>query len=144
MRKISLLLLLFSFHINAQDFTMSLDEAIDFGLKNSYSVLNANRDVAMAKKTKWQTIASGLPQINGKIDYQNWIKQQVSLVPAQFFGGKPGEFMELRFGTKQNLNASATLSQLIFDGSYLIGVQSTKTYLKISELAKTKNVFKNF
>ncbi len=138
MRKISVLFLLFSVYINAQDMTMSLDEAIDFGLKNSYSILNADRDIAIAKKTKWETIATGLPQINAKIDYQNWIKQQVSLVPAQFFGGKPGDFMELKFGTKQNINASATLTQLIFDGSYLVGVQSTKTYLKISELAKVK------
>ncbi|MBS9767341.1 MAG: TolC family protein [Flavobacteriaceae bacterium] len=138
MRKISIFILLFSAYINAQNFTMSLEEAIDFGLKNSYSVLNADRDIDIAKKTKWQTISTGLPQLNAKIDYQNWIKQQVSLVPAQFFGGKQGEFMELKFGTKQSVNASATLSQLIFDGSYLVGVQSTKTYLKISELAKVK------
>lgn len=34
--------------------------------------------------------------------------------------------------------ASATLSQLIFDGSYLVGLQSAKVYLQISENAKEK------
>ena len=42
------------------------------------------------------------------------------------------------FGAKQNLNATITLNQLLFDGSYLVGLQSAKTYLKISNLAKEK------
>jgi outer membrane protein TolC len=36
------------------------------------------------------------------------------------------------------MSAKATLNQLIFDGSYLVGLQSAKTYLKISENAKVK------
>jgi outer membrane protein TolC len=72
------------------------------------------------------------------VDYQNFIKQPVSLIPAQFFGGPPGEFAEVSFGTKQNLKTSATLSQLIFDGSYLVGLQSAKVYLTISKLADEK------
>ena len=42
------------------------------------------------------------------------------------------------FGTKQNVNATVTLTQLLFDGSYLVGLQAAKTYLKISEQAKEK------
>ena len=33
--------------------------------------------------------------------YNNWLKQQVSLIPAEFFGGNPGQFAEIAFGTKQ-------------------------------------------
>lgn len=138
MKKILLIALLFSAITNAQTLTLSLEEAIVYGVKNSYASINSNRDVAIAKKKRWETIATGLPQVNAKMDYQNWIKQQVSLIPAEFFGGKKGEFAEVAFGTKQNVNASATLSQLIFNGSYLVGLQSAKTYLKISELAKIK------
>jgi len=36
------------------------------------------------------------------------------------------------------MNATATLNQLIFDGSYLVGLQSAKVYLQISENAKEK------
>src|SRR5690606_36178892 len=50
----------------------------------------------------------------------------------------PEGFIPLRFGTKQNVNATATLSQLLFDGSYLVGLQSAKVYLQISENAKEK------
>ena len=46
--------------------------------------------------------------------------------------------MLLAFGTKHVAIGNLTLSQLIFDGSYLVGLQSAKTYLKISENAKEK------
>ena len=129
-----LLGLLFAVQINAQEsISLSLEQAIAYGLKNSYATINATRDIDAAKLKKWETTTIGLPQISATIDYQNWIKQQVSLIPAEFFGGNVGEFAELAFGTKHNMNATATLRQLIFDGSYLVGLQSAKTYLKISE-----------
>ncbi len=131
--------ILFSLHIKAQESTsLSLKQAIDYALKNSYASINADRDVEIAKKKKWETTTIGLPEVNAKIDYQNWMKQQVSLIPAEFLGGTQGEFEKVFFGTKHSMNASATLNQLIFDGSYLVGLQSAKTYLKISENAKEK------
>ena len=141
MKKIILLLIgiSFNFSINAQEnISLSLQQAIDYALTNSYEAINATRDIDAAKKKKWETTTIGLPQISAKLDYQNWIKQQVSLIPAEFFGGNEGEFAEIAFGTKHNMNATATLNQLIFDGSYLVGLQSAKTYLKISENAKEK------
>ncbi|HMC00339.1 MAG TPA: TolC family protein [Flavobacteriaceae bacterium] len=116
----------------------SLQEAIDFALENNRQVKNATLDIEAAKKQKWETTATGLPQINASIDYQNFLKQQVSLIPAEFFGGNPGEFAEVTFGTKQSASAFATVTQKIFDGSYLVGLQSAKVYLEISENAKEK------
>ncbi len=116
----------------------SLEEAIRYAQKNAYAIKNAKIDIDKAIKRKWETTTMGLPQINAKVDYQNFIKQPVSLIPAQFFGGMPGEFAEVSFGTKQNLKTSATLSQLIFDGSYIVGLQSAKVYLTISKLAEEK------
>ena len=125
--------------INAQEsISLSLNQAIDYGLKNSYSAINATRNIDAAKLKKWETTTIGLPQISATVDYQNWIQQQVSLIPAEIFGGTEGEFAEVAFGTKQSLNATATLKQLIFDGSYIVGLQSAKVYLKISENAKEK------
>jgi len=140
MKKIIITLtILISFTSFAQESkSLSLKEAISYALKNSYASINASRDIEAAKKKKWETTTIGLPHINAEIAYQNWIKQQVSLIPAEFFGGNPGEFTEIAFGTKQNMNATATVKQLIFDGSYLVGLQSAKTYLKISKNAKEK------
>ncbi|MGG8496700.1 TolC family protein [Tenacibaculum sp. TC6] len=117
---------------------LSMQEAIDYAIKNNYDNKIASKNIEAAKERKWETTTIGLPQINGKLDYQNWLKQQVSLLPAELAGGPAGTFVPVRFGTKQTMNASVTLTQLIFDGSYLVGLQSAKTYLKISEQAKEK------
>jgi len=131
---------LFSTVIIGQENTQSLtlQEAIDFALENNRQSKNAALDIEAAEKVKWETTATGLPQVNATIDYQNYLKQQVSLIPAEFFGGNPGDFEEITFGTKQNVGAFATVTQKIFDGSYLVGLQSAKVYLEISENAKVK------
>ena len=138
----SLLLLIYLFSIfafsqeNATSF--SLQQAIDFALEHNRTAKNAVQDVEAAAQQKWETISTGLPQINASVDYQNFLKQQVSLIPAEFFGGNPGDFEEVIFGTKQSVGGFATLSQKIFDGSYLVGLQSVKVYLEITKNAKIK------
>lgn len=118
--------------------SFTLQEAIDYALENNRQAQNAEKDIDAAIKQKWETTAIGLPQIDANINYQNFLKQQVSVIPAEFFGGNPGEFAEVIFGTQQNATATATLNQLIFDGSYLVGLQSAKVFLQISENAKKK------
>ncbi|VAV83089.1 Efflux system associated with Geranylgeranyl-PP synthase, outer membrane factor (OMF) lipoprotein [hydrothermal vent metagenome] len=116
----------------------SLQEAIDYALENNRTSKNATLDVEAAKQRKWETISTGLPQINASIGYNKWLQQQLSLIPAEFFGGNQGEFVEIAFGTKQSINARITLEQKIFDGSYLVGLQSAKVFLDISKNAKEK------
>lgn len=150
-----------SLHMASQENTHSftLDEAIAYALENNYTVVNADRDIEAAKKQKWETTATGLPQISAAFDYQNFLKQPVSLLPAAAFDNTdaiittvedyfgltatstpdPIEgFIPITFGTKQNINATATLSQLLFDGSYLVGLQSAKVFIQISQNAKIK------
>ena len=143
MKKVILITLL-SFAITAKSqekpnsFSFNLEEAINYALNNNYAAINAKRDIASAKSKKWETTAMGLPQINATLDYQNNFELQKSLIPAQFFGGNPGEFAEVAFGTKHNMNARTTLSQLIFDGSYIVALQASKTYLKFYQNSKEK------
>jgi outer membrane protein TolC len=143
MKKNLLIILLFIASIaNSQEkqknVAYSLEEAINHALTNNYTAINAERDIAAAKQKKWETTAMGLPQINGNLDFQNNIELQKSLIPAEFFGGNPGEFREVAFGTKNNMNARTTLSQLLFDGSYIVALQASKTYLKFYQNAKQK------
>tara|TARA_Y100000385_G_scaffold232663_1_gene245183 strand:+ start:136 stop:1464 length:1329 start_codon:yes stop_codon:yes gene_type:complete len=130
-------LVLYSLFLKSQD-SFTLNEAVEFGLINNSVVKNAKNDVKIANAKKWETIATGLPQINSFIEYNNNIKQPVSLVPAEFFGGNSGEFAELSFGTKQTIDGSVTLSQLLFDGSYSIGLASIKLYMDIAYKTKVK------
>jgi outer membrane protein TolC len=141
-RKLLLLLVAIATAGMAQEskksYQFTLKEAIAHALENNYTAINANRDIEAAKKKKWETTTIGLPQINSNINYQNNLVIQKSVVPAEFFGGNPGEFQEVEFGVKNNMTASASLSQLLFDGSYLVGLQSAKVYLQISQNAKEK------
>lgn len=116
-----------------KSYSFSLEEAITFALDSSYTAINSRRDVAKAIKLKWETTATGLPQINGNVQYNNNLKQPVSLIPSEFFGGEPGTFSPVVFGTKQTASAVATLEQLIFDGSYLVGLQAAKVFLDYTE-----------
>lgn len=136
------ILLLSTLASYGQEQRFSMQEAIDFALENNRNVQNATLDIAAAKQKKWETTTMGLPQLDAKINYQNFMIQPVSLIPAELFGGPSGQFAEVSFGTKQNIKADATLSQLVFNGSYLVGLQSAKVYLKISDnaLVKTKKV----
>ena len=109
----------------------SLQEAIDYALEHNRTAKNAERDIAAAKKQKWETIATGLPQIDGAISYINNIERQF---PGIDFDGDGA----VDIGAKQNITPTITLSQLIFDGSYLVGLQSAKVFLEISKNAKEK------
>lgn len=116
----------------------TLEEAINYALEHNYSVINAGRDMIDAQKQKWETIASGLPQIEGDISYQNQLIQPVAQIPAEFFDGEPGTFETIVFGQAQQASATATLRQQIFDGSYIVGIQATKAFISFSANNKEK------
>ncbi len=139
MNRFVLLLLLAPVVLFSQDKQQfSLSEAVSFSQQNAYAVKDADNNISIAKQKVWETTTMGLPQLNAKVDYKNFIKQPVQLIPAELFGGAPGHFAEMTFGTKQDVNASATLTQLIFNGTYLVGIQSSKVYMQISENMKEK------
>ncbi|WP_333780771.1 TolC family protein [Tenacibaculum pacificus] len=108
-----------------------MQQAIDYAIKNSYNNKIAENDIKAAIKRKWETTTIGLPQIDAKVDYINNLKQQFPGIDFNQDG-------IVDFGAKQSVTGTATLRQLLFDGSYLVGLQAAKTYLKISEQAKEK------
>ena len=135
-----IIFLLLATSLNAQEnkYSFTLQEAVDFAINNNRAIQNAERDVKIALQTKRETTATGLPQVNANIGYNNWIEQQVSLIPAEFFGGVPGQFSEVTFGTTQTMNSSINIKQKLFDGSYLVALQAAKVYLEISKNAREK------
>ncbi|HEX8269929.1 MAG TPA: TolC family protein [Flavobacterium sp.] len=146
MKKIILIIcLLFAFgglyaQESGQSYNFSLQQAIDHALQHNYTVINAARDIDIALQKKRETTATGLPQINAGVDYTLNFEIPKSVVPSQFFdpNAAPGEFTAVEFSPKQSMTARATLSQLLFDGSYIVALQASKTYLKYYENAKRK------
>ena len=144
MKKLSLFLLLACLGMQAQEtkksYSFSLQQAIEHALQYNYAAKNSGLDIEAAKKKKWETTASGLPQINAGLDYTNNFKLQTQALTGNAFDpdGDPNQVTTLAFGTKHSMVARTTLSQLIFDGSYIVALQASKTYLQYFESSKKK------
>lgn len=119
-------------------YRLDLQQAVQLGLENNYTAQSARLDVEKAIKQKWEIIAQGLPQLSANGSYQNNIKQALTPLPGELIGGDPGTFVAVPFTPQHSLSGTATWNQLIFDGSYIVGVQSARTLLQISENAKLK------
>ncbi len=111
---------------------LSLDQAIEYALEYNYELNNAKADASIASRQVWEITASGLPQVSGTLGYQYFTDIPTNLVPAEFFGGEEGEFAEIQFGTEQNLTATLSVNQLIFDGSYIIGLRAARIFRALS------------
>jgi outer membrane protein TolC len=120
--------------VHAQDdnSAFSLKQAIEFAMINQPNVKNAQLDESIAKNKVEEIIGIGTPQINASADINKFIEIPTSFVPAEFFGGRSGEFFAVQFGQLYTASAGITATQLLFDGSYIVGLQASKTYMELS------------
>ena len=137
----ALMLLMASIVLQAQEkndsvMKFSLAEAQNYALTNNKSILNAQLDIESAKLKVWETTAIGLPQVSAKLPFQ----YTPTLSPlASMIGSFPGVPKSNPDDLKWTLNADITVSQLIFSGSYIVGLQSAKVYQSLSKLSGEKS-----
>lgn len=112
--------------------SMSLQEAIQFGLEHNQNLLNARLDVTAAEGMVKENIASGLPQINANIDLADNFELPTTYLPAEIIGGTPGTYVPVQFGTQFSGNANVNISQMVFDGVFFVGLEAAKTYKELS------------
>lgn len=128
--------LLFASGLSAQDGgqAYSLKQAQDYAMQNSYDIRNAQVDLAIAEKKVKETTAIGLPQISAAGQFQNFIDIPTTVLPANAFNpaAPEGEMIGVQFGTDYNITGSISANQLIFSGSYIVGLQAAKTYKNVS------------
>ena len=120
-------------YLTAQPLSLSLAEAQDYAVRNSYNVKSSLYDVEMARRKIKENLSYGFPQVDATVDYTYYIALPTSLIPGYFIGDTVNEFAELQFGTKNNVTAGITLNQLIFDGRYFIGLEYAKIFEQVSE-----------
>jgi outer membrane protein TolC len=115
----------------------SLEEAVAFGYEHHMDMAIAANELEKAKQQMIEAKAMGIPQLNAGVDYNYFIQLPTSLIPAQFINpaAPDGEFLEVAFGTKNNLTAQATLSTLIFDGTYLMALQASRKYIEFAKVS---------
>lgn len=135
-----MLLALMAMGVKAQEEPMSftLDQAAQFAMENSYVLHNTNQDIYIAQKQVWETITTGLPQVNATANYNMFLNLPVSLIPAEFVGGEPGEYYPVKFGQDYNSDFGLSVSQMIFDGSWIVGVSSAELYVNLAKQSHEK------
>lgn len=117
---------------------LSLAQAHEYALKNAASVKTAKYDAEVAQLQTEELIGIGLPQISGSIQYQNFITLATQVVDGSFFGA-PGQELRLQFGTPHNMTLGLSASQLLFDGSWLVGLQASKAYAELQRKNLSKS-----
>jgi outer membrane protein len=114
------------------NYSFNVQQAVEFALKNQVNVKNAELDARIAVAEKNEVIGIGLPQIRGTADINHFIEIPTSFVPAEFFGGDAGTYAAVQFGQKYSASAGVSATQLLFDGSYIVGLQASDVYTDLS------------
>lgn len=134
-----------------QPSNFSLADCINYAYTHQDSVKNAELDVKSADYKIKETIGIGLPQVNGAVSFQDYLKVPAQIGPNVFatdpITGKPlpvdpdARLVKFPFGpTKYTNTYSLQATQLLFSGTFMVGLQSVKTFKELSErsLVRTK------
>ena len=114
----------------------TLEECIQYAIENNVNVKNERLNQGIARAQKGETMAQGLPQVNaaGNLTYN--IQRQTNFLPGAF-AGQSG-FIAVQFGTPYQSNVSLSATQLIFDGSYFVGLRAAKVFKEFAEKSVVK------
>jgi outer membrane protein len=123
---------------------LTLNESILYAIENNYVTKNARLETLISKATVKETTALGLPQIDGSFNLDYNPKIPVVFLPNEPpFGDPsiPGDVIPARFGVSYSSGLGVTVSQMIFDGSFFIGLRAAKTLTQLTDfdLVKAEN-----
>lgn len=115
--------------------TFSLREAVDYAVKNHINVKNAQIDVMSADARIGEIKAIGLPQVTGNFGWTDNLAVPRFFVPAKTFNPNAGdgEVVAAKFGVQYSANTGINVSQLLFDGSYLLGLKASQIFKELSQ-----------
>jgi outer membrane protein len=127
------IILLFTQMVIAQkqnEFTVK--QAVEYATKNATAVKNALIDIQIQKQTNNEITALAYPQISAGGTLNDFLTIPTSLLPGQIFGGVPGSFIPVQFGTKFNATGSIDAAQILFDGQVFVGLQARSAAMNLA------------
>ena len=127
-------LLFFSNILFSQQLNLTLDDCIELALKNNENLKNSILEENISKAVSKEYLAVGLPQINvdGGLKY-NYEVQKSLIDISRFMPGVPeGTEQEVQFGQTYEGRFDFNIDQMIFNGSYFVGLSATKELEKLS------------
>lgn len=123
--------------------TITLHEALNYALNNSEAVRKAKLDILKGDYQIKEVRAGALPQIDGTATLTNNILAQQFILPAEFMGGEPGEFIAVKAGTTWSSLAQVQLNQQLFNQQVFTGLKaakSTKDYYLVAAQVAEENL----
>jgi outer membrane protein TolC len=103
----------------------SLKQCIDYADKANGNIVNAGYDVEIAGRKVKEQLGTVLPQIDGSASYTDNLLLMTNLLPGEL-AGKPGQMIEVQFGTQHNMNGGLQLTQKLFDPTFPVALKATK------------------
>jgi outer membrane protein len=125
---------------------LSLDACIQYALAHHASIQNATFDQYIAEKQVQEFKGIGLPQVTGNANFQQYGQFPTSIIDIGQFSFDPSagplpsglpdsiRYQAAQFGVKYNASVGAQVTQLLFDGSFFVGVQAAKAYVSLTEI----------
>jgi len=137
------LFLLSIFRLSAQSESkknFSLQESLQFALEHSASIKNADLDIQIAQKRIKETKGTGLPQVSLSGDVTYFLEFPTSIIPASIFNplAPTDQYVAFQFGLPMSSKAGFDVSQLLFSGEFLVGLQAAKSYAELSRRNKER------
>lgn len=128
-----LFLVLISQAYSQQAFTV--EEAVKYALKNHADVKNAQIGKLDAEKQITEIKQGGLPQINGSFQYTANLIVPTSVLPANTFDPTAPEdaVAKVKFGVPWGGQAGIAVNQLVYDGTFLVGLRAADTYRVLAD-----------
>ena len=141
-RILLILLILTSFSLKSQSKKLSLSECIDLAIENNENLKNSILEEKISKALSNEYLSIGFPQINfdGGIKYNHEVPKSL-LDISRFMPGVPeGTEQEVQFGQAYDGRVDLFVNQMIFNGSYFVGLSAAKELVKLSEKMTERNV----
>ncbi len=129
-----LTVLCFQVSFGQAELSLSLDQALEMALRKNTTMLNAALDIDYAETQVNELKAQGLPQVSGSADFSHTFKIPTQIIPGDFVG-QPGTTIATQFGVPFNVNVGVGASQLLFDGTFFLGLKAASEFVNISKLS---------
>lgn len=115
--------------------TITLQDALLYALENSEVMKQARLDIESGQQKVTESLSSALPQINAASSVTGNPIVQSFVLPAEFMGGAPGDFMAIRAGQNWSAMTQVTLSQQLYNQQVFSGLKAAKGSTQYYELA---------
>ena len=129
-----LTVLCFQVSFGQAELSLSLEQALEMALQKNTTMLNAALDIDYAESQVNELKAQGLPQVSGSADFSHTFKIPTQIIPGDFVG-QPGTTIATQFGVPFNVNVGVGASQLLFDGTFFLGLKAASEFVNISKLS---------